>query len=140
KGTFTADQVIVTVPTPVLAHERIVFAPALPEKVEAANGLPLGLADKLFLALDGADEFETDIRVFGRTDRTATGGYHLRPFGRPQIECYFAGRQAAALEQEGDGAFLDFARAELTGLFGAAFAQRIRPIGLHRWGTDPFAC
>ena len=28
---------------------------------------------------------------------------------------------------------------ELTGLLGSAFARRIKPIGLHRWGADPFA-
>ncbi len=28
---------------------------------------------------------------------------------------------------------------ELVGLFGSAFARRVRPIGLHRWGVDPFA-
>jgi hypothetical protein len=79
-----------------------VFTPALPEKVEAAAGLPLGLADKLFLALSDADEFEKDNRVFGRTDRSATGVYHFRPFGRPQIEAYFGGAFAAELEKHGN--------------------------------------
>jgi monoamine oxidase len=139
KGAVAADQVIITVPSAVLAAERIQFMPALPEKVEAACGLPLGLADKLFLSLERAEEFDKETRLFGRTDRKGTGGYHFRPFGRPQIEAYFAGGLARELEAKGEGAFFDYAAFELTGLFGNDFAKRIRPIRLHRWGQDPFA-
>ena len=94
KGTITADQAIVTLPSAVIADKEFLFAPALPEKTEAARGLPLGLADKLFLSLDGAEEFEPDSRLFGRTDRTGTGTYQMRPFGRPLIEAYFGGTLA----------------------------------------------
>jgi monoamine oxidase len=101
--------------------------------------LPLGLADKLFLSLADAGEFEKDSRLFGRTDRRATATYHLRPFGRPQIEAYFAATLAAELETAGEAAFFDFARAELVGLLGSNFARRIRPLHLHRWGVDPLS-
>jgi len=138
QGVVTADQAIVTLPTALLADETL-FTPALPEKAEAAAGLPLGLADKLFLSLDHAEEFETDSRLFCRTDRAATGAYHLRPFGRPQIEVYFGGRLASQLEAEGDDAFFAFAVSELTGVLGSAFSGRVRPTHLHRWGRDPFA-
>jgi len=116
-----------------------VFTPALPDKIAAARGLPLGLADKLFMSLDGAEEFEPETRLFGRTDRNGTGGYHLRPFGRPLIEGYFAGGLAAELEAGGDGAFFDFAVSELVGLFGSDFARRLKPIKVHRWAHDPYA-
>ena len=138
-GTITADRAIITVPSSVLAREELAFRPALPQKAEAARGLPLGLADKLFLALAEADEFAPDTRLFGRTDRTATAGYHIRPFGRPMIEAYFGGNLAAELETGGDAAFADFARDELTDVLGSAFARRVKPIALHSWGTDPFA-
>ncbi|MGB6999114.1 MAG: FAD-dependent oxidoreductase, partial [Pseudolabrys sp.] len=78
-------------------------------------------------------------RLFGATDRTATATYHLRPFGRPQIEVYFGGSLAAELEAAGERAFFDFALSELTRLLGSAFAQRVKPIHVHRWGSDPFA-
>jgi monoamine oxidase len=139
KGTLAADRVIVTVPTPILVQERLVFAPALPEKTRAAAGLPLGHDDKLFLSLDDAEEFEKDSRVFGRTDRVETAAYHFRPFGRPQIEAYFGGSLAAELEAGGEAAFFDFAKSELTRLLGNAFASRIKPIHIHRWGHDPYA-
>jgi monoamine oxidase len=138
-GAITADAAIVTVPTNVLAQEGLRFTPALPDKIDAAAGLPLGLADKLFLSLSDADEFDKDARLFGRHDRSGTATYHLRPFGRPLIEVYFAGNLAAELEADGDGAFFDFAKTELVGLIGSDFAHRIKPVHIHRWKADPFA-
>jgi monoamine oxidase len=139
KGVITADQAIVTLPSAVLAENERLFTPLLPEKTQAARGLPLGVADKLFLSLDRAEEFDPDIRLFGANDRVATAAYHLRPFGRPQIEAYFGGSHAAALEAEGERAFFDFAVSELVSLLGSAFARRVKPMHMHRWGADPFA-
>lgn len=138
RGTIAADRAIVTLPTSMLASETL-FAPMLPDKVEAALGLPLGLDDKLFLALDGAGEFPAESRLFGRTDRAGIGAYHLRPFGRPMIEGYFGGSLAAELEKGGDRAFIDFAAAELAHLLGSRFPRRLEFLALHRWGADPFA-
>jgi len=139
KGAIAADHAIITLPSTVLAENAGLFVPALPEKTLAAGGLPLGLNNKLFLSLDRAEEFEQDTPLFGATDRSATATYHLRPFGRPQIEVYFGGRLASDLEAQGERAFFDFAVSELAGRFGRAFAGRIRPIRMHSWGADPFA-
>jgi monoamine oxidase len=138
-GPIAADAAIITVPSVLLAEERIRFIPPLAEKTEAAAGLPLGLADKLFLSLEEPEEFEKESRLFGRIDRSGTGVYHVRPFGRPQIECYFGGRLAAGLEAGGAPAFADFAIGELVGLLGSSFAHRVRPLKLHPWGVDPFS-
>jgi monoamine oxidase len=138
KGAIAADYAIVTLPTPALADEAL-FSPALPDKAAAAAGLPLGLADKLFMKVDAADEFEKDSRLFGHTDRTGTGTYHMRPFGRPLIEAYFGGSHAQTLETQGEDAFFDFAVSELTGAFGSDFARRIKPVRVHGWASDPFA-
>ncbi len=139
QGTIAADQAIITVPTTILAAERIRFTPALPDKIEAAAGLPLGHDDKLFIALENAEEFPTSARLFAHTDRTATAGYHIRPFGWPIIEAYFGGACAVELEAQGEAAFFDFAVAELVGVLGSDFARRLKPIRVHRWGVDEFA-
>ena len=139
QGVIVADQAIVTLPTTVLAENDALFAPSLPEKTAAARGLPLGLADKLFLSLADAEEFETDSRMFGSIERTATAAYHFRPFGRPQIEAYFGGQLARELEAGDERAFFDFSLSELTGLLGNAFAGRVKQIQIHRWGADPFS-
>ena len=138
-GAVDCDQVIVTIPTSVLAAGAIEFLPALPEKLNAASRLPLGFNDKLFLSLTRAEEFEKDSRVFGRTDTVATAAYHMRPFGRAQIEAYFGGSLAHELESAGPESFFDFAKDQLVSQFGHDFAKRIRPLALHRWGEDEFA-
>ena len=138
-GAVTAQAVVVTLPTPLIAENENFFLPALPEKARAAAGLPLGLADKLFLSLSDAETFDPDSRAFGAYDRTATAAYQFRPLGRPLIECYFGGALAAELEKGGEAAFLDFAVAELVGLFGADFARRVAPRGSHQWGADPLS-
>jgi monoamine oxidase len=139
RGELLADRAIITLPSRLIAEEAITFSPALPAKIDAAHGLPLGLADKLYLTLPDPEAFPTDCRALGRTDSAATAAYHIRPLGKPQIECYFAGANAADLERGGEAAFLSFAREELTGLFGADFARRAGFIALHRWGVDPWA-
>jgi monoamine oxidase len=139
KGTVTAAQAIVALPTTIIAKNENLFVPALPAKTEAARGLPLGLADKVFIALERAEEFAVDSRLYGATDVTETANYHMRPFGRPVIEGYFGGRNAWALEQGGPRAFYDFAVGQLTALLGSDFAPRLKPLGMHLWGADPFA-
>ncbi|TMJ84282.1 MAG: FAD-dependent oxidoreductase [Alphaproteobacteria bacterium] len=138
-GSIAADAAIVTVPSALIAEESIVFRPLLPKKTQAALGLPLGLADKLFLSLSHAEEFDEEIRLFGRTDRSETGVYHFRPFGRSHIEAYFGGRLASELEARDDVGFVDFAVGELVALLGSNFARRVKPLKLKRWGADPFS-
>ncbi len=139
KGTIEADQTIVTLTTSRLGERDDLFLPALPDKTTIAQRLPLGLDDKLFIALKNADEFGMDSRVFGRLDTSATASYQFRPFGRPMIEAYFGGTCARELEAGGAAAFFDFAVTELTGVFGSDFKQRLMPIAIHPWGTDRFA-
>ncbi|TAL83428.1 MAG: hypothetical protein EPN75_01285, partial [Beijerinckiaceae bacterium] len=120
QGIVTAAKVVVTLPTNLLASDAINFDPPLPEKRAAAAGLPLGVADKLILAVDGSLDLPKDGHLFGRTDRIETASYHLRPFGRNLIEAYFGGQLAANLEHERPAAFAAFALDELAGLFGAS--------------------
>lgn len=47
--------------------------------------------------------------------------------------------QDSDVETGGSRAFLDFALAELTGLFGSAIATHLRPLVATRWASDPFA-
>lgn len=138
KGVMEADKAIITLPTNVIAENDALFSPALPEKMDAARGLPLGLADKLYLSLEKAEEFARDTRLFGRTDRLA-GSYALHAFGRPQIECYFGASLAAGLEHGGQGAFVEQAVEDLTKHLGSQFGKRVRFLALHCWGADPFA-
>jgi monoamine oxidase len=139
RGGLTARAVIVTVPTGVLSSGGLRFHPALPDKIDAAAVLPLGLADKVFLGLDGAEEFPADSHLYGAVDRARTGTYHLRPLGRPVIEGFFGGRCASDLEAEGDAAFADFAIGELAALLGNGIRKRLHPVAVTAWERDPWA-
>lgn len=139
RGTMTAKTAIVTLPTNVIADEGLRFMPAIPKKREAAAGLPLGIANKLFLALEGSEPAATYRHLVGSTERVATGNYQIRPHGWPMISCYFGGRLAAELERAGAAAMAAFAIDELAGIYGNAIRRRLRPLASSAWVTDPFA-
>jgi monoamine oxidase len=138
-GDLQARAVVVTVPASVLAAGGVQFRPTLPDKVDAAAVLPLGLADKVFLRLDGAEEFPGDSHLYGAVDRAGTGTYHLRPLGRPLIEGFFGGQCARDLEAAGDAAFASFAIDELAALLGGGIRKRLHPIAVTAWERDPYA-
>jgi monoamine oxidase len=139
QGTLTADKAIVTVPTNLIADEAIRFHPALPDKVDAAAKLPLGLADKVMLALDEPEALPKDGNLRGATIRTEMGTYHLRPFGQPCIEGFFGGRFAKQLEDAGDGAIAAHSIDEIASFLGNDFRRKLKPLTESRWAHDPFA-
>ena len=123
-----------------LGDKEFLFSPALPEKTEAARGLPLGLDDKLFLSLENAEEFEADTRIFGNTDGPTIAMYHMRPFGRPQIEAYFGGRHAWDLEAGGERPLSSILRGPISRACSATRSgRRVKLLAFHCWGADPFA-
>jgi monoamine oxidase len=138
-GDLRAQAVIVTVPTDVLSAGSLRFDPALPDKIAAAAVLPLGLADKLYLMVDGPEEFPKDSHLYGALDSVRTCSCHVRPFGRPLIEVYFGGRFARELEGEGEAAFANFAIGQLASLIGEGMRKRLHPVAATAWGRDPYA-
>ena len=136
---MSAGKAIVTVPTNLIADEAIRFYPELPAKVDAARGLPLGLANKVMLALSEPESLPVDGSLRGATMRTEMGGFHLRPFGEPCIEGFFGGRFAKELEDAGDGALGARAIDEIVALLGSDFRAKLKPLAESRWAHDPFA-
>ncbi|WP_062012765.1 FAD-dependent oxidoreductase [Aureimonas sp. AU4] len=137
RGTIEASAVVVALPSAVLATGALRFHPALPDKIEAADALPLGLADKLTFRLDDADGFEADRAVFGRTDTRRTASYTFRPSGFAQVECYFGGALAYDLERDDARAFETFALEELSALYGADIRRRLHALPMTLWGREP---
>ncbi len=143
RGALSARKVIITAPTNLIANESIRFRPPLPGKIEAAAGLPLGLADKVMLALDEPQDSKNpmpkDGSLRGATMRTAMGTYHLRPFGQNCIEGFFGGKFARELEDAGDGAFAATSIDEIVSMLGSDYRKRLKPLAETRWARDPFA-
>jgi len=139
RGDLRSRAVIVTVPTCILSAGGLKFRPRLPDKIEAAAVLPLGLADKLYLRIDSAEEFPKDSHLYGALDRVQTCSYHVRPFGRPLIEVYSGGQFARELEAEGEAAFASFAIGQLAALLGEGIRKRLHPVAATAWARDPYA-
>ncbi len=140
RGQVAAARVIVTVPTSILAAEAIRFDPPLADKLAAAAGLPLGVDDKLFVALDGdLPGLGRDGFLVGSTTSRETMSYQIRPLGRPAIYSFFGGRFAAAMEREVEAAMFAFAADELAGILGSDIRRRISPLAATGWLNDPWS-
>lgn len=135
QGALRAKSVIITVSTNVLAAGNIRFTPALPQKIEAASALPLGLANKLFLHVAPHADLPVDTQAYGSSTASATGSYHIRAFGTPIIEAYFAGPLAHDLERAGQEAAVSFAREELSSVFGNAVMRELRFAAMSGWAA-----
>ena len=132
-GTIEADRAIVCVPSATLG--AIAFNPPLPAKRDAAAALPLGLADKVFVAVD-RPEWPAHGHLIGNPHRTCTASHRLSPFGWPIVESFFGGDCAEALEHK--GAACAFAVDELVALLGSDWRSRLYPLAATRWRDEPF--
>ena len=135
-GVIEAPRVIVTVPTSML--NRIRFDPPIEELIKATEELPLGVADKLFLSLEDAEEFPYGAHLLGNPRSAETGSYFLRPLGMPVVEGFFGGDGARMLERLSDEAASAFAIDELAALLGSGIRKRLRFIAMSRWAAEPW--
>ena len=118
---------------------RCAFRRRCPDKRDGRReALPLGVADKVFLSVERAEDLPVETRLFAATRRTETGGYTLRPFGRPLIDGYFGGPFARALERA-EGGFAAFAIEEICAALGNDMRKRLHPIVESAWARDPWA-
>jgi monoamine oxidase len=134
-GTLETDRVIVAVPTTVLAEGKLTFDPPLPAKQEAAAALPLGIADKVFLSVEGPLPWPAHAHLTGNPHAICTASHRLSPFGWPIVESFFGGPCAEALEE--DGAAAAFAIDELVALLGSDWRRRFTPLDATRWRHVP---
>jgi monoamine oxidase len=139
KGVIEARAVILGVPTAVLAAGALRILPPLSDKLAAVEGLPLGLANKVFLRLAEPEAFGIETMLQGASDRTGTGSYHLRPLGRPVIEAFVGGAHARGLEAEGPHAAAAFAIEELVGIYGSDLRRQVSVLAQTAWAGDPWA-
>jgi len=131
-GTIEADRVILAIPT--TAYATIAFDPPIPDKQGAAAALPLGLADKVFLAVD-RPEWPAQAHLIGDPHSACTASHRLSPFGLPIVESFFGGSCAEAMP---DGrAATDFAIEDLVRLLGSDWRKRFAPLHATHWRGEP---
>ena len=139
RGTLACRAVVVTVPTTLLARGEPKFTPALPaEYDEAFAGLPLGIANKVFLDLPlEALPFEGPANFVASASTSRTVSFSVRPAEQELVLAYFGGEHARELEARGE--LEAAAREELVKLFGAEPGRRVRRATATAWGGDPWA-
>lgn len=137
RGVITANAVIVTVSSNVLASGAIRL-PGHDAILHAAAQLPLGLADKLFFTLEGADDIDDNAHLLGSPHSACTGTYTLKPFGRPLVECMLGGEGARAMEKEGLNGASEFAIGELVHLLGSDWRKKLRFVAGSAWGRETY--
>jgi monoamine oxidase len=139
QGMLECRAVVVTVPTTLLARGEPRFIPTLPAEYEQAfSGLPLGIANKVFLELEpGALPLEGTANFVASAATTRSASFTVRPAGQELMLAYFGGDYARELEAQ--GALEAAAREELVRLFGAEPGRRIRRSTGTAWVADPWA-
>ena len=133
-GMLRARVAIVTVSTAVLAD--IAFRPGLDTHLHAAAQLPLGLANKVYLAIDGPAPFEPETHLTGDRFRSVAGSHYIRPLGAPVIESYYGGAGAQAIEREGPAAAFAQAIDEIAALAGSDVRRCLRPLAATAWARE----
>lgn len=138
RGTLRSAAVIVTVSTGVLAAGDIRFDPPLPaRRLEALEGVPMGQANKVAFALDGAGDLPEHGHALSAAGAPRTIGFQIRPFGRDLVVGYVGGAFCLELERAGAAAMIDHAREQLVAMFGSGLGRRITAGACSRWGEDP---
>lgn len=133
RNALLASAVIVTASTNVLARGMISFDREVDDHLQAATQLPLGLADKLFIRLEGHHGLEPETHLLGNPRDSSTGSYYIRPMGRQLIEGFYGGEGAARLETAGLMDAFAFASDELASLIGNRIRSHLKPLIASTW-------
>ena len=132
-GTIRARAAIVTVSTAVLSADAIKLPAALDPWRQAAELLPLGRDEKLFLEVLDEGLFAPETQVLGDPRDARTGAYYFRPLDRPVVECFVGGEGARVVEEEGPVAGFAYAVDQIAALFGSGVRGKLRPLVASSW-------
>jgi monoamine oxidase len=132
-GTLRARSAILTVSTAVLAADTIKLPAALDPWRRAAELLPLGRDEKLFLEILDDRLFAPETQVLGNPRDARTGAYYFRPLDRPVVECFVGGEGARVAEEEGPVAGFAYAIDQIAALFGSKVRGKLRPLVASSW-------
>jgi monoamine oxidase len=132
-GAVRARAVILTVSTAVLAGGTIMLPRELDPWRRAAEHLPLGRNEKLFLEITDDGPFAAETRVLGNPRARRTGVYYIRPFGWPVIECFLGDEGARMMEEMGPAVSFTHATDQLAALFGSTVRRSLRPLVASNW-------
>ncbi len=142
QGTFSADQVVVTLPLGVLQQGDVTFAPPLPAQKQAAiAALGMGLLDKLYLrfpAIFWPTEPEILNFIGDGVGEWAEWLNMAHYIGKPVLLGFNASRIAQEVATRTDVEIVASAMQTLRTAYGPHIPDP-ESFRLTRWGQDPFA-
>ena len=140
---FEANQLISTLPLPVLLRDQVIFEPALPaEKARAVRGLRMGPVIKLAMRFDDGFWWTKDRERLGFL--LAPGQpfpvlWTTYPVLAPLLIAWSAGPNAMPLVDLSDEQILDEGLRIIKRVFKERAAQRLQDWYVHNWQKDPLA-
>ena len=140
EGVVTAQAVIVTASTAVLASGRIRFRPNLPGTyASACEKLKLGSYDHIALAFTGNPlGLDANEVVFERGYTTKTAALRANVHGTRLSLLTLAGRSGAELADRSENAMTDFALDWISGVFGSRAKKAVVGVHATSWTKDPW--
>ena len=145
RGNLTANAVIITVPTEIIADGTIKFDPALPNwKMSAFHNCPMAVLDKIALQFKPSfnDLLEEANTTTAYINHEGVWQDHLlRPFGYPLDIAFTGGQQSHDLASEANPqqAAIDYALTALVDAFGSEIRPLFQKGHFTNWSADPLA-
>jgi monoamine oxidase len=142
--TYTADKLVITASTGVLASGKIKFDPPLPKwKMDAIEALPMGHMEKVALRFK-SNIFGTEAKNDwvshepARKD-VAPMSWLARPHGENVAVVFLGGEQAQALNAKGEQAKIDAALAQLREAYGNVVDRELAGVDfVTHWDGNPW--
>ena len=138
QGALSADKVIVTVPTNLIADEAIRFPPHCRQRSTPRAACRSGSPTRWCWRWMTPEALPKEGNLRGATMRTEMGTFHLRPFGQPCIEGFFGGRFAKRWKTPALARWRRRHRRD-RGFLGNDYRRKLTPLAELRWAHDPFA-
>ncbi len=142
RGSFHADQAVVTLPLGVLKSGKVVFSPELPEtKRKAIRNIGMGVLNKLYLRFPEPfwDEDSSMLGYISKNKGEWAEFVNLAKYtGQPVLLGFSAAANARMMEKWTDERIVASAMTVLRTIFGPGIPEP-KSWKVTRWGADPFA-
>ncbi len=147
KESFSAEQVIVTVPIGVLQSEKsepahIAFTPVLPQIQQSAHSIGYGNVIKILLEFSYLFWQEQKDALFFFSDQTITTWWTQQPFHYPLLTGWVAGKKADEFAGLTNAEIFELALQSVAGMFDKTMQeikQLINASHIINWQHDTFA-
>ena len=150
RGKILARKLLVTVPLGVLQSDKLIFQPAIPEKIEAAKALGFGAAIKVFLQFEKVFWKETttngndlDDLGFIFSDEIIPTWWTQYPKEVALLTGWLGGPHAEKLKNNTEEDILQKALASLSVIFSIKveiLKQTLKNWTVSSWAADPYCC